>query len=462
MIAGVHSGVGKTSISLALVAALRRRGLRVQTFKVGPDFLDPTYLARASGRTCYNLDGWMTGRQYVGELFSRAAQDADVAVIEGVMGLFDGVDPVSSEASTAEIALWLDAPVLLVVDAHGIARSLAALVKGYAEFEPRLKLAGVIANRSGSERHRSWLAESLAAEGLPPLVGAAPRGAFPDLTSRHLGLVTADGRNLTMRMLDEMADAFESHASLDDVLKSARGEPPTQGAPPLQDVSTEPEPVARRVRIGLAFDRAFHFYYPDNLEALESQGAELVHFSPIEDARLPEGLHGLYIGGGYPEESVEALADNRTMLASIRRFAESGRPIYGECGGLMYLAEGLETRNAARYPLVGLLPTWARMRDRLKSLGYVEVTMTRDSVWGERGASWRGHEFHYSDLTADPTAGTGWNNAYAVKRRRSGDVTSEGYQRGSVLTSYAHAHFASRPELAANFVGFCGRHHGRK
>ncbi len=456
VVAGAHSGVGKTSISLALVAALRRRGLRVQTFKVGPDFLDPTYLARASGSTCYNLDGWMTGGQYVRDLFSRAAQDADVAVIEGVMGLFDGADPVSSEGSTAEIALWLDAPVLLVVDACGIARSLAALVKGYTEFEPRLRLAGVIANRSGSERHATWLSESLAAAGLPPLVGAVSRDALPHLPSRHLGLVTADGENLPMRVLDEMAAAFESHASLDKVLKLARS------APPLQAKRTEPKPAARRVRIGVAFDGAFHFYYPDNLEALESQGAELIRFSPVEDAHLPEGLHGLYIGGGYPEESAEGLAENRNMLDSIRRFAGSGRPIYAECGGLMYLSEGVDTRDARRYPLVGLLPTWTLACDRLRRLGYVEVMLTKDSVWGGRGLSWRGHEFHYSDLTVDPTVGTEWNTAYAVKRRRSDGITLEGYQSGPILASYVHAHFASRPELAAHFVEFCGEHNGRQ
>jgi cobyrinic acid a,c-diamide synthase len=459
VIAGAGSGVGKTSVSLALVAAFRRRGLRVQPFKVGPDFLDPTYLARAAGRTCYNLDGWMTSERYVRELFVRASADADVAVIEGVMGLFDGADPIGLEASTAEIALWLDAPVLLVVNAHGVARSLAAQVKGYAEFEPRLKLAGVIANRSGSEGHGKSLAESLAAAGLPPLLGAIPRGAFPELPSRHLGLVTADGENISTNVMDELADALATHASIDAVLDLAHAAPPLT-IPARAPVEVEPK-NAKTVRIGVAFDRAFHFYYPDNLEALESAGAELVHFSPIGDERLPDGLDGLYLGGGYPEESVAALSANEGMLDSIRSFAGAGRPIYAECGGLMYLSEGLETLDGKCYPLVGLLPTRARMLDRLKSLGYVEVTLKKDSIWGASGTRWRGHEFHYSDLTSDMAGDGGWNCIYDVERRRTGAIAAEGFAGGSVLASYVHAHFASRPELAANMVKYCGEDHDK-
>jgi cobyrinic acid a,c-diamide synthase len=206
-IAGTGSGVGKTSMALGLARCLTRQGLRVQTFKVGPDFLDPTYLALASGRKCYNLDGWMTSRDYVRHLFSRATADADIAIIEGVMGMFDGAAPTSLEGSSAEIAGWLDAPVLLVANAHGSARSLAATVKGFAHFEPGVRVAGVIANQGGSERHRAWLAESLSAAGDAPLVGMMPRGSLPALPSRHLGLVTADRENLSDQILDQLSDA---------------------------------------------------------------------------------------------------------------------------------------------------------------------------------------------------------------------------------------------------------------
>ena len=223
VIAGTQSGVGKTSVSLALIAALRRRGYRVQTFKVGPDFLDPSYLALASGRPCYNLDGWMTGKDYVHRLFSRATEEADIAVVEGVMGLFDGADPATLEGSTAEIARWLRAPVILIASAHGMGRSLAALVKGYADFEAEVKIAGVIANQCGSERHTAWLSDSLRVSSLPPLVGAIPRNAFPELEGRHLGLVTAHSGNLSGAVLDAFGDVFELHGSVEDVLHLSQG-----------------------------------------------------------------------------------------------------------------------------------------------------------------------------------------------------------------------------------------------
>ncbi|MGD0916490.1 MAG: cobyrinate a,c-diamide synthase, partial [Thermodesulfobacteriota bacterium] len=221
VIAGTQSGAGKTSLALALTKSLERRGLRVQTFKVGPDFLDPTYLTLASGRPCYNLDSWMTGKEYILELFLRKTVDADIAVIEGVMGLFDGSDPANSEGSTAEIACCLNAPVLLVVNVHGMARSLAAIVKGCVEFEQDLRIAGVIANHSGSDLHKDWLTQSLESASLPPLLGAIPRGALPTLPSRHLGLITADPQNLSPTILEELTEAFEKHLSLDVLLQIA-------------------------------------------------------------------------------------------------------------------------------------------------------------------------------------------------------------------------------------------------
>ena len=225
VIAGTHSGVGKTSVTLALVTALRKKGLKVQTFKVGPDFLDPSYLRQASGRPCYNLDGWMSSRAYVEELFQRTTRDADVAVIEGVMGLFDGADPKSSEGSTAEIARWLQAPVFLIVNAHGQARSLAPLVKGFSQFESGVRIEGVIANQCGSDRHRDWLKVSLESSGLPPLLGAIPRGGLPTLPSRHLGLVTADAHNLSPSVLDHLASVFEQQVSVEALIQKARRSP---------------------------------------------------------------------------------------------------------------------------------------------------------------------------------------------------------------------------------------------
>ncbi len=451
VIAGTNSGVGKTSIALALVVALRRRGLRVQPFKVGPDYLDPTYLSAAAGMPCYNLDGWMTGRDYVRKLFVQGAHAADVAVIEGVMGLFDGSDPVGPEGSTAEIASWLDAPVILVVNVHGLSRSVAALVKGYAAFEPDVNIAGVIANHCGSERHGSWLEESLRAFGLPPQVAAIPRGALPELPRRHLGLVTADPGNLPEAILVAMADALERYGAVDEMLKIARTAPGISKGPTTPEATHAGKPV----RLGVARDAAFHFYYPDNLEALCAAGCELVEFSPVKDERLPEDLDGLYLGGGYPEEHAPALSENTTMLDSIRRFAAAGRPIYAECGGLMYLSQGIEARDGRRFDLVGLLPQWTRMLERLKSLGYVEFSLTQDSLFGRAGSTLRGHEFHYSELHGDPAESGQWTAAYLVKHRRTGKAVAEGFQRGRVLASYVHTHFASRPGAVAHFVSTC-------
>ena len=445
VIAGTQSGVGKTSLTLGLVAALKRRGLRVQTFKVGPDYLDPTYLALASGRPCYNLDGWMTDESYVRALFRRVCADADVALIEGVMGLFDGADPATLEGSTAEVARWLDAPVALVASAHGAGCSFAAMVHGFATFAPEIRVTGVIANRCGSDRHADWLAASLSSASLPPLLGAVKRAALPELPSRHLGLVTADEIRFSQEVLDRLADAVETAISLERILEEARSAVPIQTPPMPSAPFIAPAPL----RLGVARDEAFHFYYPDNLDALENAGCELVAFSPLRDDALPPGLHGIYIGGGYPEEHAEALAANAGMLDSVRKFAASQRVIYAECGGLMYLSQGIETLDGARHSMAGLLPAWTRMCPRRQSLGYVEAELTRECLWGGRGERLRGHEFHYSEWAGVPTD---CESAYALHYRRSERPAAEGFQRGSVLASYAHLHFASRPGAVAHFV----------
>ena len=448
VIAGTGSGVGKTSLSLGLVAALTRRGLRVQTFKVGPDFLDPSYLTLASGRPCYNLDGWMCGREYVCQLFARATAQADVAVVEGVMGLFDGASSVSLEGSTAEIAAWLEATVLLVVNAHGAARSLAATVKGFVDFEPTVRIGGVIANQSGSARHRAGLIESLQVAKLPPLVGAVPRNSLPPLQSRHLGLVTADHQRLSPRTLDQLADACEQHLDIASVLALPRAAATAPSAP-------TPAVLPRyKIRLGVARDEAFHFYYADNLEMLQAKGADLVWFSPLRDTALPSDLDGLYVGGGYPELHASELAANHSMLAAIRRFAESGRTVYAECGGLMYLGRSVQTLDGRRHALAGVLPVDTAMLKSLHSLGYIEATLAADSPWGGAGQVLRGHEFHYSRIIADDALAQGWQKAYGIRRRREGDAL-EGFQKGRILASYVHLHFSSRPQAVDHFLHQC-------
>ncbi len=451
-IGGTESGAGKTSLTLSLVAALRRRGTRVQTFKVGPDFLDPSYLSIASGRPCYNLDGWMMGRDYVEKLVARTTADADIAVIEGVMGLFDGAEPGSLEGSTAEIAAWLRAPVILVANVYGMAGSLAAVVKGFATFDRKVKVAGVIANHCGSVRHGIMLAEVLEASHLPPMVAAMPRGAMPALPERHLGLVTADSRNLPPQTLESLADAFEHYSTLGEIVNMARSAPFLYVQPP------ERKSLAERARLGVARDAAFHFYYRDLFDELEDAGCTLVPFSPVADRRLSEGIDALYIRGGYPEEMCAELSANESMLDSVRGFAKSECPVYTECGGLMYLCRDLETVEGKRYPMAGLLPAGTKMHRGLQALSYVSVTLKEDSLWGRAGDTVRGHEFHHSTLTVNPVGTEGWRCVYSMKKRRLDAPVEEGFQSGKLLASYAHLHLASRPVALEHFINtFAGK-----
>ncbi|ACD97355.1 cobyrinate a,c-diamide synthase [Trichlorobacter lovleyi] len=470
LIAGTGSGVGKTSVTLGLVAALKRQGLTVQTFKIGPDFLDPTWLALASGRPCYNLDGWMCGEQYVRNLFAEKSADADIAIIEGVMGLFDGASPVNAEGSSAEIAHWLGLPVLLVVNSHGVARTLAATVSGFCSFEAGVRIGGIIANQSGSGRHADWLAQSLSSASLPPLAGAIPRNALPTLPSRHLGLVTAGSAPLTPALLQELAEQIEQHLQLDVILELAAREhrlPPLslpeaggESAWNLPSLDKEGPGVVDTVRIGIARDEAFHFYYPDNLEALSANGAELVLFSPIHDTCLPPGLDGIYLGGGYPEEHAARLASNSGMLDAIRAFIASNRPVYAECGGLMYLSRGIELLDGSRQQLVAALPFHTRMLPKRKALGYVEVTLQQETLLGSAGQVLRGHEFHYSEIIEqDPTIGA---PPYQTVKRNLNNAGDCGYQQGNLLASYIHLQFAARPEVAAYFIQTCRSCHAIK
>lgn len=447
MIAGAQSGVGKSTISLGLVAALRKRGLKVQTFKVGPDYLDPGHLAQVSGRPCYNLDGWMCDRAYVEQLFLERSADADICLIEGVMGLFDGSSSESLSGSSAEISAWLQCPVALVVNTHGMARSVAALVKGYNELEDEVCLAGVIANRCGSASHAGLLDSALRSAAQPPLFGAVKRDSLPLLSSRHLGLISAVEQGLEADRVEALGQAIEEQLDLDLLLEQAAQ------AAPLSASAAKPEQETRGavVRLAVARDEAFQFYYPDFFDCLEALNCEPVFFSPLRDSVVPENVDGLYLGGGYPEVQAERLANNGAMLDSIRSFCAGGKPVYAECGGLIYLTQGVE-QDGRRYAFVGELPVWARMLEKRKALGYVEACLTQDSLFGKQGELLRGHEFHYSELIESPVGIDGWRSVYQLKRKRSGKLREEGYQRGHVLASYAHLHLASKPAALRWFV----------
>jgi cobyrinic acid a,c-diamide synthase len=437
VIAGTHSGVGKTTVATGIMAALQRRGIRVQGFKVGPDFIDPTFHQAATGRPGINLDGWMLSRETNLEIFARATGDADVAVIEGVMGLFDGKSSPSLEGTTAEMAIWLDAAVVLVLDASAMAGSAAAIVHGFDTLVPDLTLAAVVCNKVASAKHYAYLHDAIAARCRPVPLGYLPRDGNFALPERHLGLHLAQ-EALTADRLQQLGEWIEAHLDLDRLLElSAR--PGVNGTAAIELKSN-----ATQTRIGIARDAAFCFYYHDNLEMLRGLGAELVEFSPISDAALPPDLDGIYLGGGYPELHADALSANESMRAAFAQFAASDFPVYAECGGFMYLMQEIVDVEGRGWPMAGIFPTTARMQKRLAKLGYIEVELAA----GHRA---RGHEFRYS--TMDPMPET-IARAYAEP--------AEGYRVNSVLGSYIHLHFLSCPGFAEGFVQDCAQRRAKK
>lgn len=442
IIASPSSGSGKTTALCILAAGLVRRGVDVRPFKAGPDYLDPTHHRAITGQESRNLDGWMMGRDGVAMALARGSHGGELALIEGMMGLFDGRSPDSLDGSAAQLARWLSARVILVIDASAMARSAAAVAEGFANHVSGVVVAGVIFNRVGSAGHagllRAALAHTRGPDGAPlRFLGAILRDDSLSLPERHLGLVAARQAALSV---DVLAEHAERHLDLEAVLDLAR-----QAALPLPPIPPRPAP---RVRIGLALDDAFHFYYADNLDLLREAGAQLVAFSPLTDARLPAGLDGLIIGGGYPEAHAEALSGNATMRADIAAFAASGRPVYAECGGLMYLGEHL-TVGGEDHLMCGVLDHTTAMASRLMVLGYREVQATAESILGPTGTTFRGHEFHHSALSRPPSAPMIYTwSGYGGGGR-------EGYAQGRVLVSYIHAHWGGSPDIPAHLVAAC-------
>jgi cobyrinic acid a,c-diamide synthase len=443
VVAGASSGVGKTTVTLGLLEAFGRRGLTVQAFKVGPDFIDPGFHALVTGRPSYNLDGWMCGRDAVRRVVVRHGADADLVVIEGMMGCFDGVDGTSEDGSTAQIAKWLDAPIVLVLDASSQSRSAGAVVLGFERFDPALRVGAVICNRVGGATHAAWVRAAIESSCRAVAVGAIGYDQGFALPERHLGLVTAAEGPLTSELRDRLAEVIESSVDLDRLLAIAT---PVAHA----DEGAAIEPAAARARIGVARDAAFQFYYAENLDLLRAAGAEVIFWSPQSDPALPD-VDGLYFGGGYPELHAPALTANVPVRNAVHAFAGAGGPIYAECGGLMYLAESLEDLDGVVHPMVGVLPTTVRMRPRRLSLGYTEVVFTADAPLGGAGTLARGHEFHYSTMDPVPES---IERVYRIQSA-GGQTRSEGYLVDRALMSYVHLHFASSPTLARCFVDAC-------
>lgn len=432
VVGGTHSGVGKTTIATGLMAALRARGLVVGAAKVGPDYIDPSYHSLATDRPARNLDAWLCGTAAIAPLAGRAGEGCDVLVVEGVMGLFDGADdPTGPSASTAQVAALLDAPVVLVIDAAAMSRSVAALVHGFSTFDPSVRVAGVVLNRVGSDSHERMLRDALEPLNIPVL-GVLRRNDAFRWRDRHLGLVpVVENRNEARASLEALGAAVERSCDLDALLAVARSAP---------RLSVTPPPRAwhqAKVRIGVASGPAFSFVYQDNLEALEQAGAELAPFDPAEDAHLPTGLHGIYAGGGFPEVYAESLSGNRTLLADVRVRVEGGMVTWAECGGLLWLARSLDGHR-----LAGAVPADAHMTDRL-TLGYRHLWPRVDTPLAAAGAELRAHEFHYSTL--DPPG-----DAIEYRSRRGADRA--GYASPTLLASYLHLHLGGDPSPAERFV----------
>ncbi len=433
VVAGTHSGVGKTTVATGLVAALRRAGHRPTTAKIGPDFIDPGYHALASGGPPRNLDAWLCGPAAIAPLAGRAGAAGDLLVLEGVMGLFDGAGD-GTISSTADVARLLEAPVVLVVDASAMSASVAAVVHGYATLQPGVPVAGVVLNQIGSPVHAALLRDALAPLGIPVL-GALPRDDRFRWRDRHLGLVpVAEDPDRVRRSLARLAEAIEAHVDLAAIVALARTAPgrPT-GAVPLPT----PGPL---IRVAVAGGPAFTFTYTDTREALEAAGAEIVPFDPLSSARLPDAVDGLIIGGGFPEVHAAALAANRPFLEDLRRQVVDGLPAWAECGGLLLLADGLDG-----HPMAGVVAGDAVMTGRL-TLGYRDVAAAAASPLGPAGTRWRGHEFHYSALTPPGDA------LQLTSRWGQG---REGWATPTLLATYVHHHPGGDPGRVAAFAATC-------
>jgi len=445
IIAGVHTGAGKTTLTLGILAALKARGIKVQPFKVGPDYIDPGLHFHAAGTSSHNLDSWMGSEEVVKNVFTKNAAHAEVSIIEGVMGLYDTARGHRIKGSTAHIAMILKAPVVLVVDSKMLAQSCVAMVKGFIDYEPGIKIRGVILNNAGMF-HKLEVGPRLEEELGIKVLGCLGENRNISMPERHLGLLPAEENSSLAPAIAAMGAMVESEIDLDELLRLA------EGAPDLQVCNPEIMPP-QGLKIGVAKDEAFSFYYQDSLDFLQELGAELVFFSPLRDSRIP-AVDGLYIGGGFPEMFLENLGQNQTMIDSIREADRKGMPILAECGGLMYLAETVRDFEGKVWKGAGLVPAQIEMSGRLAALGYVEATARQDSILACQGDVLRGHEFHYSRLSGLEES----HMAFSLRGGMGSEGRGDGYQRGNLLASYLHLHLRSNPQAAKYFLASCSRY----
>ncbi len=459
VLAGTHSGCGKTTITLGILAALKRKGHEVQPFKAGPDFIDTGLHSFITGRKSRNLDLWMCGEDYVKDCFDRHSADADIAIVEGVMGMYDG------DLSTAALAGTLGLPVILVVDAYGMAESAGAIVKGFVEYgvgaaSPRPDLAGIIFNRVASDRHYKRLRESVKDV---PVLGYLPRNLEFKIPHRHLGLVVAEEKPMDKNEIDKLADAILEHIDIDKIMQTGGRGRPMWLPGKIKNRKSEMPFQRSDIKIAVAYDKAFCFYYEDNFDLLKREGAEIITFSPLSGKRIPDEADALYLGGGYPELHAKQLSNNETMIDSVRQFAEEGGHVYAECGGFMYLTEGVYDLDDNYYPLAGIFPFKTKMTKGRARLGYRETVMQEQTLLGNKGETVRGHEFHYSQIVGahrDAPMPAKLSHAYSVKDGSGDIIQNEGYRIKNTLGSYIHLHFGSNELIANKFIENIKEHHG--
>ncbi|MFE0504720.1 cobyrinate a,c-diamide synthase [Peribacillus butanolivorans] len=444
VIAGTGSGVGKTTLTIGIMAALQKKGYTVQGFKCGPDYIDPTYHTAVTGRTSRNLDSWMFGHDIVREILNKASVGADISIIEGVMGFFDGKNPLSNTGSTAEISMITESPVLLIVNCASMARSAAAIVKGFQAFSTGPNIIGVIANQVGSEGHYKIVKAAIEQECDVPVMGYMKRELDIDIPSRHLGLIPAIERGELEPFFDKLAHLVMETIDIEQLYLLAKTSTISSGNSGIFQSSSKKD-----VCIAVAKDAAFNFYYQENLELLEAKGANIKYFSPLKGDEVPLDADGLYLGGGFPEEFADELSRNEIAIKSIRNAIGKGLPTLAECGGFMFLSKSIETTSGEKYPMAGLIPGRIKMQKKLAALGYREITGTESNFLIKDCEQAKGHEFHYSTFESDDVL----PHAYEAKGRFGSK--KEGCIIGNLVAGYTHFHFASNPKLVENWINAC-------
>lgn len=456
VIAGTGSGVGKTTITIGLMGALKRRGLNVQGFKCGPDYIDPTYHTAVTGRISRNLDTWMLSHDTMQEIFLRGSEGADISVIEGVMGLYDGKSPLANTGSTAEIATLLDSPVILVVNAQSMARSAAAVVLGYQKLDEGVRIAAVIVNKCGSQGHYQIVKSAIEQECGIPVIGWLGRDEQLEIPERHLGLIPAIERGELTPFLDHAADLVEKGIDLEAIVSLA--EEAAERSWPEKRLFTIGSPYpSDGPTIAIARDAAFNFYYPENLELLEQKGANLICFSPLAGEKVPKEVDGLYIGGGFPEEFAAELAAHEHIKADLKARIDRGLPVFAECGGYMYLTRSITDRAGFKHEMTGVIPADVKMQNKLAALGYREAKALSDCILMIQDEIIRGHEFHYSTLTTDQD-----NYPYVYETKGLRGAGREGYYTENLMAGYTHVHFASNPKVVDRFISYCAEYRRKR